>query len=177
MHICNEGPWAVNGALLVLEKWRPNLVISNIHLNFISVWVQFHGLPLEYQYLELAKKMRQMMGLVEGVGWEDRLPRNIRFMRIKIRINPWLPVVMGFLLRLDEGSRVWIQCRYERVHKLCTRYGQIGHTRSQCTHSMDDVEIMLFMQRQRIQELHQVQYRFDALQPQFTNDLRAYHNR
>lgn len=58
MHICNEGPWAVNGALLVLERWRPNLVISNIHLNFISVWVQFHGLPLEYQYLELAKKMR-----------------------------------------------------------------------------------------------------------------------
>lgn len=105
------------------------------------------------------------------------LPRNIRFMRIKIRINPWLLVVMGFLLRLDEGSRVWIQCRYKRVHKLCTRYGQIGHTRSQCTHSMDDVEIMLFMQRQRIQELHQVQYRFDALQPQFTNDLRAYHNR
>lgn len=68
MHICNEGPWAVNGALLVLERWRPNLVISNIHLNFIFVWVQFHGLPLEYQYLELAKKMRQMMGLVEGVG-------------------------------------------------------------------------------------------------------------
>ena len=23
-HICNEGPWAVDGALLVLERWKPN---------------------------------------------------------------------------------------------------------------------------------------------------------
>ena len=35
---------------------------------------------------------------------------------------------------------------------------------------------MLFRQRHHIQELHQVQYRFDALQSQFTNDLRAFHN-
>lgn len=36
--------------------------------------------------------------------------------------------------------------------------------------------MMLYRQRIRIQHLHQAQYRFDALQPQFTNDLRAFHN-
>lgn len=87
-HICNEGPWAVDGALLVLEKWRPNLVISNLQINFISIWVQLLGLPLEYQHPELAKKMGQMMGIVDRVDWEDRIPRNIRFMRIKVCINP-----------------------------------------------------------------------------------------
>jgi len=54
-HICNEGLWALEGALLVLEKWRPNLVLNHLHLNYISIWVQFHGLPLEYQYPELAE--------------------------------------------------------------------------------------------------------------------------
>ena len=57
MKICIEGPWAVDGALLVLERWGPNLVIGNLQLNFISIWVQLHGLPLEYQYPELAEKM------------------------------------------------------------------------------------------------------------------------
>lgn len=77
---------------------------------------------------------------------------------------------------MDDGSRVWIRCNYERVHKLCTKCGLIGHSRGQCTHCMQDIEIMLFRQRLRIQDLHQVQFRFDALQPQFSNDLRAYHN-
>nr|POE48964.1 uncharacterized protein CFP56_49428 [Quercus suber] len=154
-HICNEGPWAVDGALLVFEKWRPNLILSHLQLNYISVWVQLHGLPLEYP--ELAEEMGQMMGILERVDWEDRVPRNIRFMRIKVRIDPRLPVFSGFMLRLDDGSRVWIQCRYERIHKLCTRCGLIGHTRGQCTHNMDDIEIMLYRQRLRIQDLHQVQ--------------------
>ena len=98
-------------------------------------------------------------------------------MQVKVRIDPWLLVIARFMLRLDDGSRVWIQCYYERVHKLCIRCGLIGHTRGQCTRNTEDVELMLFKQRQRIQELHYVQYRFDALQPQFTNKLCAYHNR
>ena len=164
MKICIEGPWAVDGALLVLERWRPNLVIGNLQLNFISIWVQLHGLPLEYQYPELAEKMCQLMGIVERVDCEDKIPRNIRFMQVKVKIDPWLPVIVGFMLRLDDGSRIWIQCHYERVHELCTRCGLIGHTRGQCTHNMEEVELMLFRQRQRIQELYHVQYRFDALQ-------------
>ncbi|KAL0014776.1 hypothetical protein SO802_001845 [Lithocarpus litseifolius] len=67
LHICNEGPWAVAEALLVLERWRPNLILNHLQLNFISVCVQFHGLPLEYQYPELAEKMGHMMGLHERV--------------------------------------------------------------------------------------------------------------
>ena len=111
---------------------------------------------MEYQYPELAKRTGQLMGIVEKVDWEDRIPRNVRFMRVKVRIDPWVPMIAGFMLRLNDGARVWLQCRYERVHKLCTRCGLIGHTRGQCTYSMDEVEVMLFKQRHRIQELHQV---------------------
>ena len=72
--------------------------------------------------------MGQLIGIVERINWEDTIPRNIRFMRIKVRVDPWLPVIAGFMLRIDEGSSLRIQCRYERVHKLCTRCGLIGHT-------------------------------------------------
>lgn len=60
---------------------------------------------MEYKYLKLAEKM----GILERVDWEDRVPWNIRFMRIKVQIGPWLLVISGFMLRLDDGSRVWIQ--------------------------------------------------------------------
>ena len=56
------------------------------------------------------------------------MPQNIRFMRLGVRIDSWMLVISGFMLRLDDGTRTWIQCRYERVHKLCTKCGLIGHT-------------------------------------------------
>lgn len=37
LHICYEGPWVVDGALFVLERCRPILVINRLQLNFISV--------------------------------------------------------------------------------------------------------------------------------------------
>lgn len=139
--------------------------------------MQLHSLPLEHQYPELAERMGQLMGIFEHVDWEDRMSRNIRFIRIRVHVDPWLPVVSGFMLRLDDGSKVWIQYRYERVHKLCNRCGMIKHTRNQCSQSMEDVEMMLFRQRNIIQDRHQVQFSFDVLEPQFSNDLRAFYNR
>ena len=92
-------------------------------------------------------------------------------------MDPWMPVFRGFMLRLDDGSRVWVQFRYECVHKLCTRCGLIGHSRGQCTQDMDEIERWIHRQRRRIQRIHQVQFGFDVLEPLFANNLRAYHNR
>ena len=91
--------------------------------------------------------MGHMIGSFEKIVWEDCQRRNIRFMRIKVRLNPWMPIVSGFMLRLDDGTETWVQCRYERVHKLCTKCGLIRHTRSQCSESIDEVERMLIRQR------------------------------
>ena len=105
---CKEGSWAVDGALLILEKWKPNLVLNRLQLNFVSLWVQFHGLPSEYHYPELVESMGQMIGIVKKVDWEDQLPINIRFMRVRVRMDPWMPVLTGFILTLDDGSRIWV---------------------------------------------------------------------
>ena len=36
-HICNEGPWVVDRALLVLERWRQILVLNRLQLNYVSL--------------------------------------------------------------------------------------------------------------------------------------------
>lgn len=78
----------MDGAFFILEQWRLNLVLGRLQLNFVSLWVQIHGLPLEYQYPELAKRMGQLIGIFKRVDLEDRLPRNIRFVRIRVRVDP-----------------------------------------------------------------------------------------
>ena len=177
IYICDEGPWVVEGALLILERWRANLVIKGLQLNYVSLWVQLHGLLLEYQYPDLAIQIGHMLRVYERIDWDAHIPRNIRFMCIRLRMNPWLPLVAGFMLRLDDGNRVWIQCRYERIHKVCTKCGLLGHTRPQCIYLMVDVEQLLHRQRQRIQDEFHVQYGFDPLELHFVNELRAFYNR
>ena len=96
-------------------------------------------------------QMVKLMGIYERIDWDATIPCNIRFMRIRVRMDPWLPLLAGFMLRMDNGERIWVQCRYERLHKVCTKCGLIGHTRAQCTYLMADVEQLLQRQRQRIQ--------------------------
>lgn len=129
LYVYGEGPSAVDSALLVLEHWRNNLVLNGLQLNFLSLWTQLHGLLLEYQHLDLAICMGHMLGMYERIDWDASTPKNIRFMRIRVRADPWHPLMAGFVLRLDNGDRIWIQCRYERVHKICTKCGLIGHNR------------------------------------------------
>ena len=93
-----EAPFARHGPLLEADP-------DSLRLNFVSIWVQLHGLPLEYQDPELAKRMGQMIGAFKKIDWEERLSRNIRFMRIKVCLNPWLPVISGFMIQLDDGTR------------------------------------------------------------------------
>lgn len=105
-HICNEGLWSVDGALFDLEKWRPNSVLGRLQLNYVSLWIQLHGLPLEYQYPKLAERMGQMMGIFKRVDLDDNLPRNIWFIRIKVHMDPWSPLMTGFMLHLDDVAKV-----------------------------------------------------------------------
>ena len=95
------------------------MILGRLQLNYISLWIQLHGLPLEYQCSEFAEKLGQIMGIFKRVDVEGRLQRNIRFMCLQVGMDPWSPLLTGFMLKLDDGARVWIQCRYERVHKLC----------------------------------------------------------
>nr|POF23744.1 hypothetical protein CFP56_67147 [Quercus suber] len=33
-------------------------------------------------------------------------------MRLRVGVDPWSPLLTGFMLKLNDGARVWIQCRH-----------------------------------------------------------------
>ncbi|GAA0168942.1 hypothetical protein LIER_43831 [Lithospermum erythrorhizon] len=46
-----RSPFNINGALLVLQHWTPNLVFQNFEISHIKLWVQGHGIPGEWRVL------------------------------------------------------------------------------------------------------------------------------
>ena len=39
-YIYANGPWAVQGPLLVFVHWQPNIVLREFHITSMSIWVQ-----------------------------------------------------------------------------------------------------------------------------------------
>lgn len=46
--ILHNSPYAIDGALFFLTRWRPNVSAENIRIQKILVWVRLAGLPMEY---------------------------------------------------------------------------------------------------------------------------------
>lgn len=84
--------------------------------------------------------MGDLIGEYVSTDRQPTFPRNIRFLRLQVRIDPWLPLVAGFILKCDDGQNIWIKCRYERIFKICKKCGLIGHSQNQRHMDIADVE-------------------------------------
>ena len=46
------------------------------------------------------------MGVVTQVDWNEVMPRNLRFMRVRAWIDPHAPLIAGGILRQDDGVMI-----------------------------------------------------------------------
>ena len=173
-YILQEGPWSVDGALLVVKRWTPNLTLSQTHLTSVTLWVQIHNLPLNYHDIELAHFIGNLLVEFVSIDWQPTFPRNIHFLRIRVKLDPWLPLISGFILKKDDGQYTWVECRYERVFKICKRCGIIGHARSQCHMDMLDIEELLRDQAYRIRVQYPVEFVLDLMEIMCNDDIQAF---
>ena len=66
------------------------LTLNEFHIISITVWIQLGGIPLEY----FVEYTGSIIGLVDCIDWPIANPRNLRFMRIRVRIRPHATLFM-----------------------------------------------------------------------------------
>ncbi|OMO99624.1 Endonuclease/exonuclease/phosphatase [Corchorus olitorius] len=129
------------------------------------------------QQPDAAKKIAKAAGEVIKVDWEDTPTRNIRFMRVRVVVNPWKPLMPGCLITRDDGVDMWVPFRYERVCKLCTTCGIIGHKRGFCPYQYGQVEEMINQQIREATERVDMPCVTIPNINQFTAEMKAYNRR
>ncbi|OMO54727.1 hypothetical protein COLO4_36354 [Corchorus olitorius] len=55
-------PWAIDGAIFVMQPWNPNIPLSQARLPRIALWMQISDLPFEYQQPGVARRMALSVG-------------------------------------------------------------------------------------------------------------------
>ncbi|KAI8026929.1 Uncharacterized protein LOK49_LG02G02300 [Camellia lanceoleosa] len=144
MHrIFDNGPYAIQGALLIVDYWKPELVLNQLIFDKMLVWVQLYGLSLECFTEEAGVRLGRAVGEVVKVDIDSLMPCNIRFLRLRVWVSLANPLISGFFLKFRNGQQHWISCRYERVCKICQNCGRIGHTITACALSFDEAQRQL----------------------------------
>lgn len=98
-------------------------------------------------------------------------------MRVRVWLDPNTPMIAGCMLRYDDGVMVWVEFRYEKVHKFCRRYGIIEHSTAQCPHLNLEIERMIEKQMEIINRRFDYETGYDLRFILFTNNLRAFLDR
>ncbi|OMO58846.1 hypothetical protein CCACVL1_25317 [Corchorus capsularis] len=175
--IVQRGPYAFQGAFFAVDWWRTNSVLRQILPDRVPVWLHLLDLPLEYQVPSIAQRMVSLAGEVIELDWMNVLPRNIRYMRVRIWIDPHKPLVSGTMLQMDDGRLTKITFSYERVCKICLNCGIIGHTTPHCPYDNMDIERMLNELMSKIERRRGTPIFYDTQEVRFTDNIMAYHRR
>uniref|UniRef100_A0A803PCD7 DUF4283 domain-containing protein n=1 Tax=Cannabis sativa TaxID=3483 RepID=A0A803PCD7_CANSA len=132
MNVLARRPWFVCGSLMVLMPWPSWLTPSEIKFDKTPMWVRIESIPPFYWNLsnlkELASRASPVHELPQGI--EDAIGMsNLKF-RATIDLNK--PVFSGFFLRRQRLKDLWIQYKYERLPKMCFKFGLLTHEQSIC---------------------------------------------
>ncbi|KAK2977946.1 hypothetical protein RJ640_014226 [Escallonia rubra] len=132
-------PWNLCGALIILKALIPNTPLHEHRFDEIAVWIQLHRLPYEYFNQEDATLIARAAGPMVAVDWPPDGNRTFDYIRARVRINPFRPVVAGtYVALLGTRRPEWIPFSYEKIFRVCFRCGIIGHSNYMCNKSVEE---------------------------------------
>ena len=63
------GPWNIEEFPLILKQWHQNMTVEDKDFSSIPLWVQIHGLPIEYMLKENLEEIGALVGEVLEVDF------------------------------------------------------------------------------------------------------------
>ncbi|XP_042486854.1 uncharacterized protein LOC122067070 [Macadamia integrifolia] len=136
-NVLQEGPWAVSGNLLVLERWNMEYQWS---FTQCELWAQLHSVPVELKKKDIMLRLASKLGhiskimLIDGFQFGDR----VAYVRVRVRIDIRKPLRTSISVTRGHGSRSSITIKYERLPIFCYSCRLLGHEETRCTSVFDE---------------------------------------
>ncbi|KAL0458051.1 UNVERIFIED_CONTAM: hypothetical protein Slati_0432300 [Sesamum latifolium] len=124
--------------MIILNEVTENDNPTTVELNWCSLYVHIHGLPIRLMTREIAEVIENMLGRfldsdhVQGFGAS---------VRVRVSLDIRRPLQREMRLRI-AGNQFMVTLTYERLPNFCYRCGALGHIVRDCLQGLDDTTPM-----------------------------------
>ena len=116
--VLSSEPWTFDKHLVVIQRYEKNTPLQDIRFNKTSLWVQVFDIPIRYMSKEVAEDICRSLGEVCSL---ETHPTEVGgcCVRVRVKVDVTQPLCRGRLVNLEEGDRVWVSFKYERLPIIC----------------------------------------------------------
>ena len=125
------GPWYVAGRPNT-TKWQPGMEMLNIQLTSLTIWVNFHNIPLEYWTNTCLGYIASVVGKPLHLDSHTENRSRLSFARICIEVELNCDFPKSALLNLGNDKYTTVRIEYPWVPHSCSHCRIYGHKTMHC---------------------------------------------
>lgn len=126
-----SGPWTFRGDLVAARQVASHLDLRAEHIEFGNVWVQLFNVPVNSLNEEGVQTLTRKIGSPISPSVQG-LVNGRRFIKQRVLVNLEKPLKDFLSMDHPVMGRVKVHCYYEKVARICTYCGRLGHELSTC---------------------------------------------
>ncbi|GAA0139518.1 hypothetical protein LIER_01045 [Lithospermum erythrorhizon] len=104
-----RSPLNVNGALLILQHWTPNIVFSNFDISHTNLWIHIHGILAAYFEESNVRRLARVAGDIVVLDWYSISAQALHFVRVKVRVPLAAHIVSGRIYGSPSGMKLSLE--------------------------------------------------------------------
>lgn len=128
----DNGLCTVKATACNLKPWSQNIPLKEVNFSKCAFWVQVHHLPPNRMNMDNAVKIGNHLGTFYKTD-STILTNQIRgFICVREFIDTSKPRKSGFFISRENGQKLWIAYKYERLADFYYKCGKLDHTERAC---------------------------------------------
>ncbi|XP_024009686.1 uncharacterized protein LOC112084644 [Eutrema salsugineum] len=122
--------------MTILTRWSPTM--NELDLNFIPLWVQITGIPLQFLTQGIINHIAGVMAgstdQVLEMDFDLEAVKAVEFVRVKLNWNVDLPLRFQRNFQFSPWVNTTLKFLYERLRGFCEVCGMLTHDTGACVH-------------------------------------------
>lgn len=129
--ILQNQAWSFDKHLVMLQRYNSDVFVRELIFKTTLFWVQVHDIPVRYMNRRVAEEICDIVGDVQkSVGAVD--DDGGLFIRVRVFIDISLPLCRGRLITMENGEKVWVKFKYERLPNIYFWCGRLNYSDKNC---------------------------------------------